>query len=114
MTTAVSLLGPIELTPASIDRYVRTDLPGVYVLSRDGRAVHYVGRSDGDLAYRLKEHARDQHYSHFWYAYATSLTEAFNEETRLYHQYGADEKLDNQVHPAPPDRRLQCLWHPHA
>ena len=36
-------------TISSVDVYVKRGYSGAYILSRDGKAAHYVGRSDSDL-----------------------------------------------------------------
>lgn len=73
--------------------------PGAYVLSRDGRTAHYVGRADADLAGRLGNSSTQGNYSHFWYEYASSAAAAYTLECRYYHDF---KPTDNLIHPAAP------------
>jgi hypothetical protein len=93
----MSLSGPFEIS--LINFVVPSTSPGVYVLSRDGRVAHYVGRSDTGLASRLALSARGGCYTHFWYALASSPMEAYRAECDLYHRYTPS---DNTNHPAVP------------
>ena len=89
------------LDPEVIDQVVRRISPGVYWLRRKPEGpVCYVGRSDVDVAQRLRQHARDQEYAAFEFEYASSPKEAFEAECRLFHRYRA--ALDNTLHPARP------------
>ena len=55
--------GPFPLN--SVNIHVTRTSPGAYVLSRDGKTAHYVGRSDTDLAQRIVSSARQSNYTHF-------------------------------------------------
>jgi hypothetical protein len=80
--------------------------PGAYILSRDGRSAHYVGRADVDLGERLRSSAKQGNYTHFWYECASSRTAAYWLECRFYHQYNPS---DNLIHPsAPSGSSLTC------
>lgn len=99
--TSVSLHGPYQLSRSTVVRTVTLTYPGVYVLSRDGRNAHYVGRSDRDVKGRLLDHTGSR-YTVYWFAYAISSWDAFHKECILYHQYGGSSSLDNQIHPQRP------------
>jgi excinuclease UvrABC nuclease subunit len=73
--------------------------PGVYILSRDGRSAHYVGRADKDLGERLRSSAKEGSYTHFWYESCISPTASYRLECRFYHQY---KPSDNLIHPSSP------------
>jgi hypothetical protein len=90
--------GPYPLS--HINAYVTKSLPGAYILSNDGRVAHYVGRSDNDVATRLRQHynAREG-YRYFWFEYAKSAVHSFYIECMWYHTY---EPSDNENHPASP------------
>ena len=62
--TSVSLHGPYQLSRSTVVRTVTLTYPGVYVLSRDGRNAHYVGRSDRDVKGRLLDHTGSRSLSH--------------------------------------------------
>jgi len=96
--STMALRGPHALNRAAISRMVTRRSPGVYVLSRDGRTAHYVGRSDLDLQGRLLNHIGSR-YIVFWYAFSTSVIAAYYQECTLYHRFGGSSKLDNKVHP---------------
>lgn len=94
------LSGPYSLTKESIDRNVTRTSAGAYALGRtiDGVFhVHYVGRSDGDVRGRLKDHVGK--YTQFKFDYFSSAKAAFEKECRLYHDFGPPA---NSVHPARP------------
>lgn len=81
--------------------------PGAYILSRDGRAAHYVGRSDEDLARRIADSQREgTGYRYFWFEYASSPMQAYYLECEWYHRYAPP---DNTNHPAvPPETYWRC------
>lgn len=102
MALSFELLGPLALDERIIEANI-LPLPGVYVLGephpQGGVAVRYAGRSDDNLARRLKEH-QVLFYSHFVYMYASSANEAYLMECALYHEWPQD--LKGQIHPARP------------
>ena len=104
--TSVALKGPFTLDRGTVVATVTRKSPSVYVLSRNGKTAHYVGRSDQDLRARLLDHATSG-YNAFWYDYATSPRDAFYKECTLYHRYGGSSSLDNRVHP---DRPTGSGW----
>lgn len=96
--------GPYPLTIESVNANVTRTSPGAYILSRgkgpNGKwTAHYVGRSDADVADRLRQWAREGRYQQFWFEYATSGRSAYLLECQWWHQY---KPADNQVHPAVP------------
>jgi hypothetical protein len=108
---AVPLQGPYLASAVSLVPYVQS--PGVYVLSRDGRTAHYVGRSDTCLAARVAASIQAGRYTHFWFAFRSSPMQAFLAECELYHEYSP---ADNGNHPAVPIGAqwrcpsLACAW----
>lgn len=91
------LMGPYAIF--QIDTVVTLTSPGVYLLSKDGNTVAYVGRSDNVLSQRLKQSITGKGYSYFWFEYTTSAMEAYHKECEYYHRYNP---RDNSVHPAVP------------
>jgi len=103
------LEGPYDLN--NIDYIMTKKLPGVYILSRDGRYAHYVGRSDNDLANRIKSSAKEGiGYKYFFVEYASSPRDAYLKECEYYHKYNPP---DNTNHPAVPEGtnwRCPVIW----
>jgi len=99
--------GPYNLNSDTISQVVTRVLAGAYILSRDGKIAHYVGRSDDDVARRLKWWANNtRKYSYFWYEYSSSPKAAFELECTWWHKYNP---TDNQSHPdRPEDSNYQC------
>ena len=92
------MAGPFSIT--SVSKYVDRNYTGVYILSRDRRHVHYVGRADFDIQGRLRTSISEgSGYSVFWFCYETSPMQAYKRECYLYHKYGPP---DNTIHPAVP------------
>jgi hypothetical protein len=89
---------PDTLTPETVDAAIRVKTPGFYVLGTLGdnklMTVSYVGRSDDDLAAKLKRHAGN--YQAFAFATAESALLAYQGECRLYH---ALKPSKNVMHP---------------
>lgn len=97
--------GPYSLDTWTISSNVPRSTPGVYILSRDGKTAHYVGRSDIDLSGRLNQHANaNNRYTHFWFEAASSANLAFKLECQWWHKYSPD---DNKIHP---DRLSNYSW----
>lgn len=99
------LLGPYPIT--LVDNYVTQDLPGVYILSRNGKTADYVGRSDANLSSRIKQSIKEgKGYTFFWFEYTNSIKEAFYKECEYYHKYNPPE---NTIHPSsPPGTNWKC------
>ncbi len=73
---------------------------GAYILSRDGRTAHYVGRSDDDLKKRIKLSAKEGNgYKYFWFEYARTPMEAYRLECKWCDDY---RPTDNTIKPALP------------
>jgi len=104
----LNMNGPYDLTYSEIDNIVTLkEFAGNYALGFVDKAgafyVHYVGRSDTDIAFRLKKHVYEEKYPKFMYSYANSVKEAFEKECRNYHDFGGAEVLDNEIHPDKPE-----------
>jgi hypothetical protein len=98
---STGLLGPYDLTSTGINNNVTRKSPGAYALGKTENGtfyVHYVGRSDDDVAGRLTQHVPKWH-PHFKFGYYSSPQAAFEKECRLYHDFTPQE---NEVHPARP------------
>jgi hypothetical protein len=101
---SLEMQGPYKLTASEIDKNVNRTSPGNYALGRkdDGGTfrVGYVGRSDSDVAGRLKSWIKETERPLFKFSYATSPKAAFEEECRNYHDYNPP---DNGCHPDRPN-----------
>lgn len=83
-----------------VDKFVIYISPGAYILSRDGRTAHYVGRSDSDVEDPTKRSATERYgYRYFWFEYASSPMKAYQLECEWYHKFSPS---DNSTHPAVP------------
>lgn len=97
--------GPFTLSVESVNDHVSRTSAGAYILSRgqdnNGKWVaHYVGRSDNDVAARLKSWANaETRYERYWFEYASSARGAFLLECQWWHKYAPS---DNERHPAVP------------
>lgn len=97
--------GPFILSVDSVNQQVTRTSPGAYTLSRGQNSqgewiAHYVGRSDNDVADRLKTWAWAQNnYRRFWFEYTSSARAAFLLECEWWHRY---RPADNQRHPDVP------------
>lgn len=94
------LRGPFPLTGDGVAKNVTRTSPGAYALGHsDGGSyyIYYVGRSDADVATRLRQHIGE--YRQFKYEYYPSAKAAFEKECRLYHDF---KPRDNKNHPARP------------
>lgn len=92
-----------SLNNAEIDANVTTGSIGVYVLDKDQEgpfSTDYVGRSDTDVASRLKKWVSDGGFLYFKLKYETTKKAAYELECQIYH---ALEPVKNKVHPDAPD-----------
>lgn len=94
------------LDVATIDAQVTRTAPGNYALGHLNSVgqfvVEYVGRSDSDVASRLKQHAGTG-YARFKFGYATSPKAGFERECTNYHDFGGPQgTLANKYHPQRP------------
>ena len=107
--TSSGLYGAYTLTAASIDRVVTQKSAGAYALGKtkdDTFYISYVGRSDDDIAARLKKHVGN--YDQFKFDYFASAQSAFDKECALYHDFSPP---DNQIHPDRPNNSdWACLY----
>lgn len=106
---SLNMNGPYELTTSKVNSVVTRTSAGNYALgyvnSDNVFIVKYVGRSDSDVAARLKQHVGE--YKSFKYSYASSPKAAFEKECINYHDFGESKKLDNSIHP---DRPKGTYW----
>jgi len=103
-THNTGLSGPFELSLVSIATAVNQTSPGTYVLGRQspaGFVIEYVGRSDTDLNARLQTWVGS--YPAFKAAYFSSSQEAYQKECEIFHLFGENRLLDNEIHPASPN-----------
>ena len=94
------LKGSYPLTDQGIDENVTKASPGAYACGHvkdNSFYVDYVGRSDDNVAGRLKDHVGK--YARFKYEYYASAKTAFEKECKLYHDFNPS---DNKIHPARP------------
>jgi len=105
------LRGPYALDNKIIDQVITRTSAGAYALGKvsdETFCVSYVGRSDDDINDRLKKWVGGK-YSEFKFEYYASPKAAFEKECNLYHDFGENRKLDNDVHPKRPDgTNWQC------
>ena len=104
------LSGPFSLTNQGVDAAVVYTSAGAYALGHTDANnvfnIYYVGRADGDVNKRLKDHVSSSH-SQFKFAYFSSAVEAYRKECSLYHDFNPPENI---VHPAAPtNSRLTCV-----
>ena len=108
--TKLEMQGPFLLSVGKISETVTKTSAGNYALGYvdDEKVfrVKYVGRSDSDVAARLRKHVGEK-YKLFKYSYATSPKAAFEKECRNYHDFGESRLLDNDIHP---DRPRGANW----
>lgn len=90
---------------------------GNYALGHSKEGIFYpkyVGRSDTDLHAELISHLQDKsNHKEFMFSYASSISEAFREECRNYHDFfynkEGGKQLENEIHPATPEgTSLKC------
>lgn len=102
----LNMNGPFDFNLNEISIQITKNSAGNYALGYQNQegyfVVKYVGRSDSDVANRLKQHIGED-YSHFKYSYASSPKAAFEKECENYHDFGGDENLVNEIHPRRPD-----------
>ena len=102
---STGLHGPYALTAQNIDAVVGKSI-GTYALTREASGqqfvVRYVGRSDSDVNKRLKDYVGTT-YLEFKYGHFPSAKAAFEHECRMFHDFGEEKLLDNDIHPRRPD-----------
>jgi hypothetical protein len=96
--------GLYDLSARIIDREITIVSPGVFALGYvDQRrifVVQVIGRSDTDLRAELKRWIGQ--YDKFKFEYSPSSYDAFERECELFHDFGEQRILDNEVHPIRP------------
>lgn len=108
---SLDMVGPFEFKPEVIRTFVTSDNPGNYALGylndKNMFIVKYVGRSDDEpVRERILQHLMDKNaseYSHFKFSYETNTTKRFIKECKNYHDFGENEKLNNDIHPDSPN-----------
>lgn len=92
---------------SDVDKHVKKNSIGAFILSRNGKNAHYVGRGDKDLLASIKQFSvQDKTYVYFWYDYTANAKEAYYLECQWYHAY---LPVDNSNHPtSPPNETLRC------
>jgi excinuclease UvrABC nuclease subunit len=83
----MELKGPFKLTEQNL--YFVPSKPGVYLLGNQQGRVVYVGKSDADLARRLKDHLKTGYgeATQFWYSDTWSPQEATDLSETLAKKY---------------------------
>lgn len=112
---SLNMRGPFLLTDEEVNLRVEEGKMGNYAYGyleeRDGRQifiVRYVGRSTTDLREEIKNrHKSDNKFTkadceQFKFSYAESEREAYEKECRNFHDFGGEQSLLNEVHPAKP------------
>ena len=94
------------LTADEVSSRVSRTSAGAYALghldNEETFIVKYVGRSDSDVAGRLKKHVGE--YRRFKFTYFDSARAAFEKECRMWHDFGGpDGGLANTIHPDAPN-----------
>jgi hypothetical protein len=105
--------GPFLLTV--IESVVAPSRCGVFMLSRDGVSVDFVGRSDDDLYEKIKcKWKCGIAYKYFWYKYCNDSRQGYELECQFYHEYLPQ---DNLLHPSYDEEGSfhcpveDCLWY---
>jgi hypothetical protein len=102
-----TLIGPKELTRAAIDEELPRKVGGAYVIGtrtpEHVMLVPYAGRSDDDIAGRLKTHIGN--YDAFSYILADSPKQAYELHCEIYHELKPSK---NPQHPHKPSG-VECV-----
>ena len=104
----LDMYGPYRFSVNEIDCVVQHVSPGNYALgymkNPSTFVIQYVGRSDTDVAQRLKQHIwNGESYSHFKFSYANLPTDAYYKECKNYHDCDGSKFLNNRNHPDAPN-----------
>ena len=108
--TSPTLQGPFQLTKDGVAKAVTAKSPGIYVLGRSGNDTFYTahfGRSDDDLAKRLKDQVTWPD-PQFKFAYAASAQDAFEKECELFHALGGSQSPDHPASPSGSKWKCPC------
>ena len=93
------LEGPYQLQRDTVDQWVSRASPGTYAMGEsdpEGFHIRYIGRSDSDVAVRIRELVG--FYPEFQFAYFNTANAAFEKECQLFHEFG--KSLDTRLHPS--------------
>ena len=112
---SLNMRGPFVLTDEEVNRRVDDGKMGNYAYGyleeREGRQmfiVRYVGRSTTNLREEIKtRHKSDKKFTkldceYFKFSYAETEREAYEKECENFHDFGGEQSLLNDVHPAKP------------
>lgn len=92
-----------SLNNAEIETHVADVSIGVYILDKYQAGpftTHYVGRSDDDVAKRLKKWVSDGGFLYFKVKYETTKKAAYELECQIYHDL---KPVENIIHPDAPN-----------
>lgn len=96
---SLGLKGPYDLDLKTIDKVVKKRSPGNFAIGGEassGRfSVHFVGRSDTDVASAIKEWVGKTDKPYFKFDYSSSPTEAFKRECENYHDFMPDANTEH-------------------
>lgn len=111
---SLNMRGPFPLTDEEVNLRVEGNKMGNYAYGyleeRDGRQifiVRYVGRSTTDLREEIKARYKSEKFprvdcEHFKFSYAENVRDAYEKECRNFHDFGGEQSLLNEIHPAKP------------
>lgn len=113
---SLNMRGPFVLTDEEVNRRVDDGKIGNYAYGyledREGRQmfiVRYVGRSAKNLREEIKtRHKSEKKFTkldceYFKFSYAETEREAYEKECENFHDFGGEQSLLNDVHPAKPE-----------
>lgn len=92
-----------SLNNAEIDAHVASGYIGIYVLDKDQEgpfSTDYVGRSDTDVADRLKQWVAEGGFLYFKVKYEATKKAAYELECQIYHTL---KPVKNKAHPDAPN-----------
>lgn len=109
MLAQLGMKGPYELNKDIVGSILESARIGNYALGKindKGLFIPYkVGRSEQDLQKELLSWCEFHHYTHFAYAYAAGIKQAYEKECHNYHDLFA--WLQNPPHPVLP-KNISC------
>ncbi|OYD14995.1 hypothetical protein CH330_06870 [candidate division WOR-3 bacterium JGI_Cruoil_03_51_56] len=99
--------GPYLLRPLQVDIIVPSGVGGVFCLAKNPRKVVFVGRAEQDLRDAIKAYWKQ--YEFFWFEPALSKRECYINHCYCYHNQMGNGGLDDDTHPAPPEKMdIKC------
>jgi len=106
----LNMEGPYSLDENTVNEKIPRISAGNYALGyvKDGVFfIKYVGSSETDVNFRLKNHIGK--YKSFKFSFAESARASFEKECQNFHDFGMEKKLDNSTHPErPQDTSWKC------